>query len=92
MENISSVTIDYRYIVSLIQNYMPSEDELIVEPIEDEGIDKHIEKLRETNPALAEDTMKCECWPWTWNPSSHPHLPGRDPCPWKPWFSGERMI
>ena len=54
LENISSVTIDYRYIVSLIQNYMPSEDELIVEPIEDEGIDRHIEKLRETNPALAD--------------------------------------
>ena len=33
---------------------MPSEDELIVEPIEDEGIDRHIEKLRETNPALAD--------------------------------------
>ena len=54
LENIRSVTIDYRYIVSLIQNYMPSEDELIVEPIEDEAIDKHIEKLREANPALAE--------------------------------------
>ena len=54
LENIRSVTIDYRYIVSLIQNYMPSEDELIVEPIEDESIDKHIEKLRETNPALAD--------------------------------------
>ena len=53
LENINSVTIDYRYIVSLIQHYMPSEDELIVEPIEDEGIDRHIEKLRETNPALA---------------------------------------
>ena len=54
LENIRSVTIDYRYIVYLIQNYMPGEDELIVEPIEDESIDKHIEKLRETNPALAE--------------------------------------
>ncbi len=54
LENIRSVTIDYRYIVSLIQNYMPSEDELIVEPIEDDAIDKHIEKLRETNPALAD--------------------------------------
>lgn len=54
LENIRSVTIDYRYIVSLIQSYMPSEDELIVEPIEDDAIDKHIEKLRETNPALAD--------------------------------------
>lgn len=54
LENISSVTIDYRYIVSLIQNYMPREDELIVEPIADDSIDKHIEKLRETNPALAD--------------------------------------
>ena len=54
IENIRSVTIDYRYIVSLIQNYMPGEDELIVEPIEDTAIDGHIEKLRETNPALAD--------------------------------------
>lgn len=54
LENIKSVTIDYRYIVSLIQKYMPDEDALIVEPIEDESIDKHIEKLRETNPALAD--------------------------------------
>ena len=54
LENISSVTIDYRYILSLIQNYMPDEDVLIAEPIEDENIDNHIEKLRETNPALAE--------------------------------------
>ncbi|SEA35710.1 type I restriction endonuclease subunit R [Selenomonas ruminantium] len=53
LENINSVTIDYRYIVSLIQHYMPSEDELVVAPIEDEGIDRHIEKLRDTNPALA---------------------------------------
>ena len=54
IENIRSVTIDYRYIVSLIQNYMPGEDELIVEPIEDTAIDSHIDKLRETNPALAD--------------------------------------
>ena len=54
LENVSSVTIDYRYIVSLIQHYMPGEDELIAPPIEDESIDKHIEKLRETNPSLAE--------------------------------------
>ncbi len=54
LENIKSVIIDYRYIVSLIQKYMPDEDALIVEPIEDESIDKHIEKLRETNPALAD--------------------------------------
>lgn len=54
LENITSVTIDYRYILSLIQNYMPEEDVLIAAPIEDETIDNHIEKLRETNPALAE--------------------------------------
>ena len=60
LENISSVTIDYRYILSLIQNYMPDEDVLIAEPIEDENIDNHIEKLRETNPALAE--VICSFW------------------------------
>ena len=54
LENIKSVTIDYRYIISLIQNYMPDEDVLVAEPIEDESIDKHIEKLRETNAALAD--------------------------------------
>ena len=42
LENISSVTIDYRYILSLIQNYMPDEDVLIAEPIEDENIDTAI--------------------------------------------------
>ena len=23
----------------------------------------------QTNPALAEDTMKCECWPWVGTPA-----------------------
>ena len=54
LENITSVTIDYRYILSLIQSYMPEEDVLIAAPIEDEAIDNHITKLRETNPALAD--------------------------------------
>ena len=53
LENIGSVTIDYRYIVSLIQTYMPAEDDLVAEPIADEVIDSHIEKLGESNPALA---------------------------------------
>ena len=53
LQNIGSVTIDYRYIVSLIQTYMPDEDELIAEPIHDETIDEHITKLGESNPALA---------------------------------------
>lgn len=38
LENITSVTIDYRYILSLIQSYMPEEDVLIARPIEDEAI------------------------------------------------------
>ena len=54
LETIANVTIDYRYIVALIQKYMPDEDVLVAEPIEDEAIDKHIEKLRETNPSLAD--------------------------------------
>ena len=33
---------------------MPEEDVLIAAPIEDEAIDNHITKLRETNPALAD--------------------------------------
>ncbi|WP_303685127.1 type I restriction endonuclease subunit R, EcoR124 family [Anaerovibrio lipolyticus] len=53
LQNIGSVTIDYRYIVSLIQTYMPDEDDLIAEPIHDETIDEHITKLGESNPALA---------------------------------------
>lgn len=53
LQNIGSVTIDYRYIVSLIQTYMPDEDDLLAEPIHDEAIDEHITKLGESNPALA---------------------------------------
>ena len=54
LETITSVTIDYRYIVSLIQKHMPDEDTLVTEPIEDKDIDRHIDRLRETNPALAD--------------------------------------
>ena len=54
LENIASVTIDYRYIVALIQSYMPDEDTLVAEPIENQAIDQHIARLRETNPALAD--------------------------------------
>ena len=53
LETVSSAVIDYRYIVSLIQHYMPDDDVLVAEPIADEKIDEHIEKLRETNPSLA---------------------------------------
>ena len=54
LETVRVETIDYRYLMALIQKYIPDEDEIIAEDIQDKAIDTHIQKLRETNPALAD--------------------------------------
>ncbi|MGN0950181.1 MAG: HsdR family type I site-specific deoxyribonuclease [Mitsuokella sp.] len=53
LETVTSVTIDYRYIVALIQKYVPDDDVLVAPPVEDQRIDEHIEALSRTNPQLA---------------------------------------
>lgn len=54
LETMRVETIDYRYIVALIQKYIPDEDEEVTQEIKDEKIDRHIENLSKSNPALAE--------------------------------------
>lgn len=54
LETVTNVTIDYRYIVALIQKYVPDEGETQAAPVEDPRIDEHIEALRKTNPQLAD--------------------------------------
>ena len=54
LEILRTETIDYHYIISLIQKYIPDEDEKIVEKISDEKVDDGIKKLSETNSGLAE--------------------------------------
>lgn len=60
LETVRIETIDYRYLIALIQKHIPDEDEIIVEDIHDDAIDKHIRNLRETNPALA--NVVSETW------------------------------
>ena len=60
LETVRIETIDYRYLIALIQKHIPDEDEIIVEDIHDDAIDKHIRNLRETNPTLA--NVVSETW------------------------------
>lgn len=53
LETIRIETIDYRYLVSLIQRHIPDDDQIIVEDVHDENIEKYIDQLEEGNPALA---------------------------------------
>lgn len=53
LETIRIETIDYRYLVSLIQRHIPDEDQIVVEDVHDENIEKYIDQLEEGNPALA---------------------------------------
>lgn len=53
LETIRIETIDYRYLMTLIQRHIPDEDQLIVEDIQDENIEKYIQQLSETNSSLA---------------------------------------
>lgn len=53
LETIRIETIDYRYLVSLIQRHIPDDDQIIVENVHDENIEKYIDQLEEGNPALA---------------------------------------
>ena len=45
--------IDYRYLMSLIQRHIPDDDQIIVEDVHDENIEKYIDQLEEGNPTLA---------------------------------------
>lgn len=54
LENIMSTTVDYRYIVALMQKYVPDTEEKTVAPIQDTVIDEHLQKLHETNAPLAD--------------------------------------
>ena len=53
LETIRIETIDYRYLVSLIQRHIPDDDQIVVEDVHDENIEKYIDQLEEGNPALA---------------------------------------
>ena len=55
LESVSSVQVDYRYILALIQSYIPDEDDdvIITEEIEDPKIDGYIEELAKINAPLA---------------------------------------
>ena len=54
LEILRSETIDYYYVVALIQKYVPDEDEIISEPIHDNKIDSSIEVLKKSNSDLAD--------------------------------------
>jgi type I restriction enzyme R subunit len=51
--NVKTATIDYRYLIALIQTHIPDEDVLVFENIEDKNIEKYIDQLAESNPSLA---------------------------------------
>lgn len=51
--NVKTATIDYRYLIALIQTHIPDEDVLVFEDIEDKNIEKYIDQLSESNPSLA---------------------------------------
>lgn len=53
LETIRLETIDYRYLMSLIQRHIPDEGQIIVEAVHDENIEKYIDQLAESNPGLA---------------------------------------
>ena len=53
LETIRIEIIDYRYLMSLIQRHIPDEDQIIVEAVHDENIEKYIDQLAESNPGLA---------------------------------------
>lgn len=60
LETIRTETIDYRYLMALIQKHIPDEDELIFEEIEDDGVEQYLEQLSGSNPSLA--TIIREFW------------------------------
>lgn len=56
LESISSKAINYQYILTLIQSYIPRTDELFSnqKANDNQEIEKHIDELRETNKPLAD--------------------------------------
>lgn len=56
LESIGSKAINYQYILTLMQSYIPQTGELIAKnkPSEDQEIEKYINELRETNKPLAD--------------------------------------
>lgn len=53
LETIRTETIDYRYLMALIQKHIPDEDQLIYENVKDDNVEKYLSQLEESNPPLA---------------------------------------
>lgn len=53
LEVLRTETIDYYYVISLIQKYVPDDDEKIIKEISDKKIDSSIEVLKKSNSELA---------------------------------------
>ena len=54
LENIMSTKVDYRYIVALIQKYVPTAEIETESPIQDTVINEKLQKLHETNAPLTD--------------------------------------
>ena len=54
IESVQTATVNYRYLMALIQSYLPEEDVLIAPVIEDEKVDEYIKNLGMNNPRLAD--------------------------------------
>lgn len=53
LETIRTETIDYRYLMALIQKHIPDEDQLIYENVKDDNVEKYLSQMEESNPSLA---------------------------------------
>lgn len=53
LETIRIETIDYRYLMALIQKHIPDEEQTVC-IVADDRIDEYLKQMEETNPALAE--------------------------------------
>lgn len=53
LETGNAITINYRYLVSLIQKYFPEGDEAFFTAVEDKNIDHYIDDMAKTNPQVA---------------------------------------
>lgn len=53
LETIRIETIDYRYLMALIQKHLPDDDQTVC-IVADDKVDEYLKQMDETNPALAE--------------------------------------
>lgn len=53
LETIRIETIDYRYLMALIQKHIPDDDQTVC-IVADDKVDEYLKQMNETNPALAE--------------------------------------